>query len=168
MLYNIDLLKPHNASFILQPPKFTEKLLNYFGKMQETPKIIVDFSDGTSSAYIHIQNPNCFFGRISISSVPANCGSLFISDLFTKYPHLGIGTHLLKEIEAYALEAGYTMIFGNVPKYPNLLPQNDPIKFFEKMGYNPMGEDYVNVRSGNINRWFSKIIQLPEKEDEEE
>ncbi len=165
MFFNIELLKP--TYLILKPPIISEKIKKYFGTSMGIPEYKVEFKWDYTLAVITLQSKNFYFGRITLNTVSANCGSLFISDLYVKYQRLGIGTSILKEVENYALKAGYTMIFGNIPKYHTLLSNNDPMRFFEKMEYKPMGENYVNVRSGNINRWFSKIIRLPQEDNEE-
>lgn len=165
MFYNHELLKP--PCLIFKPLVLSEKALKYFGKEKQKPEFNINLQFDNSQALINIESNEKYFGRIALNTVNANCGSLFISDLHSKYQRLGIGSSILKTVEHYALLAGYTMIFGNVPKYSQMFSTNDPMRFFEKMGYKPMGEDYINVRSGNINRWFSKIIQLPQKDDEE-
>lgn len=121
-----------------------------------------DISTVIITVYAKLRNIQVALTRIKISATPANCGSLLIHELWTKHPLHGFGTHLLNEVENWAINSGYTMIHCNVPKYNEI----DTVhKFFEKKKYKLMGDPYINVRSGNLNQWYYKILQLPQEEE---
>jgi len=131
-----------------------------------TIKLILNFKKKTNKEeFIYV------LGSIKLSAINHNCGSVHISNLNSMIPNLGIGKLLLEEVENWCRTVGYTMLFGNTAGSQNKYA----LPFFEKFGYKRMGEPYKNVRSGNTNIWFFKLIQeqpkeidLQENEDDDE
>ena len=102
---------------------------------------------------------------VTISSVPSNCGAVFISNLQVNNKRAGFGTLLVKEILDWCYFAGYTMVFCNTAGYY----QNSIAgALFTKLGFEPMGKPYVNYRSGNLNIWMQKLLRVIEPSEDED
>jgi hypothetical protein len=115
-------------------------------------------NDTDNSSYLDI-------ARVTISSVPSNCGAVFISALEVWNKRAGFGTFLVKEILDWCYFAGYTMVFCNTAgEYQNRVAG----ALFTKLGFEPMGKPYVNYRSENLNIWMQKILRVVEPSEDED
>jgi hypothetical protein len=99
-------------------------------------------------------------GGINISTVSYNCGAIHISNLVSYYEGTGIGSYILNEVLRWLRkQAGYSLIFGNTAG-----DQNEFVPtFWKKNGFSQMmPENYINLRSENINIWIYKLLDSVE------
>ena len=136
-------------------------------------KVYKDNNNTEASIYLRVSwtennaNNNTYLdiARVYISSVPSNCGAVFISALEVWNKRAGIATFFMKEILDWCYFAGYTMVFcSTAGEYQNRVAGN----LFTKLGFEPMGKPYVNYRSGNLNIWMQKILRDVEPSEDED